>query len=79
MKALHMIAWILLVIGGLNWGLVGIGGFADSDWNVVHLIFGSWPTLEWIIYILVGLSALWLAFEPKGSRMSVPAAAPSAM
>jgi uncharacterized membrane protein YuzA (DUF378 family) len=74
MKALHMIAWILLVIGGLNWGLVGIGEFAGSNWNVVNLIFGSWPTLEAIIYVLVGLSALWLIFKPKHSMMASPMA-----
>jgi uncharacterized membrane protein YuzA (DUF378 family) len=65
MKALHMIAFILLVIGGLNWGLVGIGGFAGANWNVVNLLLGSWPSVEWIVYILVGLSALWLVIGHK--------------
>jgi uncharacterized protein len=60
MKVLHMIAFILLVIGGLNWGLVGLGGFAGADWNVVNMILGSWPQVEWIVYVLVGISALWL-------------------
>lgn len=69
MKALHMIAWWLLIIGGLNWGLVGIGGFAGANWNVVNLILGSAPSVEWIVYILVGLSALWLAFKPRHSSM----------
>jgi len=50
---------ILLVVGGLNWGLVGIGGFAGSNLNVVNLLLGQWPTVEWIVYILVGLSAVW--------------------
>ncbi len=61
MKALHMIAFILLIIGGLNWGLVGLGGFAGANWNVVDLILGSWPSVEWIVYVLVGLSAVWIA------------------
>ncbi len=56
---LHTVAWILVMIGGLNWLLVGIGGFAGSDWNVVHLILGAWPAVEWIVYILVGLSAVY--------------------
>ena len=60
MKILHMIAFILLVIGGLNWGLIGLGGFAGADWNVVNMILGSWPQVEWIVYVLVGLSAIWL-------------------
>ena len=65
MKALHMIAFILLIIGGLNWGLIGLGGFAGSDWNVVHLILGSWPAVEWIVYVLVGLSAIWIAVSHR--------------
>ena len=65
MKVLHMIAFILLVVGGLNWGLVGLGGFFGGSWNVVHMILGSWPVLEWLVYVLVGLSALWLVFTHK--------------
>jgi uncharacterized membrane protein YuzA (DUF378 family) len=61
MKALHMIAFVLVIIGALNWGLVGLGGFAGADWNVVNMILGSVPTVEWIVYILVGLSGIWLA------------------
>ncbi|HVX90417.1 MAG TPA: DUF378 domain-containing protein [Candidatus Paceibacterota bacterium] len=60
-----MIAFILLIVGGLNWGLVGLGGFAGADWNVVHMILGSWPAVEWLVYVLVGLSALWLVFSHK--------------
>lgn len=65
MKALHMIAFILLVIGGLNWGLVGLGGFAGGNWNIVHMILGSMPKIEWLVYILVGLSAIWIAVGHK--------------
>ena len=66
MKALHIIAFILVIVGGLNWGLIGIGGFVGSDLNVVHMILGSWPTVEWIVYVLVGLSALLLLVKHKG-------------
>lgn len=66
MKALHMIAFILLVIGGLNWGLIGLSAFfGGGNWNVVNLILGSWPSVEWLVYVLVGLSALWLAINHK--------------
>lgn len=65
MKALHVISFILVIIGGLNWGLVGLGGFAGANWNVVHLILGAWPTVEWIVYVLVGLGALVLLFSHK--------------
>ncbi len=60
-----MVTFTLLLIGGLNWLLVGIGGFAGGNWNVVNLVFGSWPTLEWIIYVLVGLSALQVLLTHK--------------
>ncbi len=56
MKALHIITWILIIIGGLNWGLVGAAHF-----NLVEKIFGM-GTLTNIIYILVGLSALYELF-----------------
>ncbi|MCA9352922.1 DUF378 domain-containing protein [Patescibacteria group bacterium] len=54
-KVMKTLVWI----GGLNWGLVGIGGlFALGNWNVVNLIFGGLPWLENIIYILVGVCAV---------------------
>ena len=59
-----IIGWILVLVGGINWGLVGIGILAGGNWNVINLIFGrvgqnvAW--LEAIIYLLVGLSALMI-------------------
>lgn len=63
-----MIAWWLLVIGGLNWGLVGLGGFLGGDWNIVRLILGSWPVVEWAVYVLVGLSTVYLLVQGKGGE-----------
>lgn len=54
MKALTWIATLLMVVGAINWGLVGLFNF-----NLVFTIFGSIPTLETIIYILVGISGIW--------------------
>jgi len=51
------IAVILLVIGGLNWGLVGLANF-----NLVDTIFGAGSTLATIVYALVGVSAVYAAF-----------------
>jgi uncharacterized membrane protein YuzA (DUF378 family) len=67
MKALHSIAFILLVIGGLNWGLVGIGEWASGDWNVVHMILGGVPAIEALVYVLVGLSAIYLVATHKST------------
>lgn len=70
MKKLPMIAWWLAIIGALNWLLVGLGSaMGNANWNVVKIIFGSWPGLENLVYILVGLSGLWLLWnELMGSK-----------
>lgn len=57
MRTIHIIAFILLIIGGLNWGLIGI-----IHYNVIAKIFGT-GVLANIIYILVGLAALWELFR----------------
>lgn len=59
MKALHAIAFILVVIGGINWLLVGF------NWNLVDAIFGAGSIIAKIIYILVGLSAILLVVTHK--------------
>ncbi len=65
MKALHSTAFVLTVVGGLNWGLVAIGTYMGSNWNVVNLLLGQWSGVENIVYLLVGLSALMLMFSHK--------------
>jgi uncharacterized protein len=65
MKALHIIAFLLVVVGALNWGLLGLGALMGSDWNVVHMILGSLPQLENIVYLLVGLSGIYLLLTHK--------------
>lgn len=65
MKGLHMITFLLTIIGGLNWGLVGLGGLMNADWNLVHMILGSMPSLESLVYLLVGLSAIVLLVGHK--------------
>ena len=52
------IVLLLVLIGGINWGLVGLGGFLGKNLNVVNLLLGGVPTLEYVVYILVGLAAL---------------------
>ena len=59
MKALHSIAFVLLVIGGLNWLLIGLG--------VGDVVAYLGSTLATIVYILVGLSAVYLAFTHKST------------
>lgn len=56
--SVHGVAYVLVLVGALNWGLVGIGGFMGKELNLVNMLLGTWPMVEWIVYILVGLSAL---------------------
>lgn len=61
---MHKLSVILLWIGGLNWGLVGLGGFVGSDWNVVGMLG---MTLSNIIFVLVGLAAIYELVTHKGN------------
>ena len=58
MRVLNTITLVLLIVGGLNWGLVGLFGF-----DLVAAIFGEMSPLSHIVYTLVGLSALYLASQ----------------
>jgi len=53
-KALSTTALVLVIIGGLNWGLVGL-----FDYNLVDSLFGVGSALARIVYVLVGLAALY--------------------
>ncbi len=54
MRYLGIITLVLLIIGGLSWGLVGL-----FEFNLVTALFGSVPILVTIVYVLVGMSALY--------------------
>jgi hypothetical protein len=56
MNSLDWIALILVIIGGLNWGLVGVLNF-----DLVAAIFGAMSLVSRIVYALVGISAIYLA------------------
>ena len=53
MKSLHMLTFLLLVVGGLNWLLMGVWGWDISNW-----LGGMGSTLARAIYVLVGLAAI---------------------
>jgi uncharacterized membrane protein YuzA (DUF378 family) len=54
MKAINLVTLLLIIVGGINWGLVGL-----LDFNLVAAIFGSGTTLTRLVYILVGVSAVY--------------------
>jgi len=75
MDVLKTIALILVIIGGLNWGLVGL-----LELDVIVIIFGEMSILSRIIYGLMGLAAAYIAFtsftetkpEPKIEARTEP-------
>ncbi len=55
MKELHMVTFLLMVVGAVNWGLVGLFNF-----NLVNTLLGSMPSIERLVYVLVGASAVYV-------------------
>ena len=54
MHIINVVTLVLLIVGGLNWGLVGL-----FDFDLVATLFGEMSALSRIVYTLVGVSALW--------------------
>ena len=54
MKVLNLVTLILVIVGGLNWGLVGL-----ADFDLVAALFGEGSVLARAVYVLVGLSAAY--------------------
>lgn len=54
MKVIDTIALILVIVGAINWGLIGLFNF-----NLVTMIFGNMSAISRIIYTLVGIAGLW--------------------
>lgn len=66
MNVLNKVTLLLLIVGGLNWGLVGLLNF-----DLVAAIFGEMSLLSRVVYSLVGLSAVWQLvplFGGEGNR-----------
>jgi len=54
MRTLHVITLTLVIIGGINWGLIGL-----FNYNLVDAIFGTMTLTSRVIYTLVGIAGLW--------------------
>lgn len=68
-NGISILSWVLLVIGGLNWGLVGLFGF-----NLVEALFNDWIIAR-TIYILVGIAAAYSLISMfKKNSSSTPSA-----
>jgi uncharacterized protein len=55
-KWIHMVAFVLVVVGGVNWGLFGL-----FNLDLVEVLFSGVPTVAEIIYVLIGAAAVYLA------------------
>lgn len=58
MKWVELVATLLVVVGAVNWGLMGL-----LNLNLVSTVLGAWPLVEKVVYVLVGLSGLWLLYD----------------
>jgi hypothetical protein len=63
MKTLDVVAAVLLVVGGLNWGLVGAAQF-----DLVATLFGAMSLLSRVVYVLVGVAAVYQALQWKAMQ-----------
>lgn len=62
MKVLHIVAFLLVLVGALNWGLVGL-----FNYNLVTALLGTMPMVEKWVYVLVGASAVFELMTHKKS------------
>lgn len=69
MRVVYRIALVLIIIGGLNWGLVGF-----FDFNLVDALFGVDSAISRVVYALVGLSAVLVLIEKMMSMSKTPSA-----
>jgi uncharacterized membrane protein YuzA (DUF378 family) len=72
-EGLNLLTLVLAIVGGVNWGLVGL-----FDLDLVAAIFGAGSVLARLVYVLVGLSALWQlvplmsTFRAESTHASAP-------
>lgn len=71
-SATDRIAAVLVIVGAINWGLVGLFGF-----NLVQAPFGSVEILERAVYVIVALAGLWLVRLLARSAASEPITTPT--
>ena len=63
-KELHMAAFIHVIVGAVNWGLWGL-----FNLDLVDVLLGGWPLLARLVYVLVGLSGVYLFATHKDTCM----------
>ncbi|HKJ60121.1 MAG TPA: DUF378 domain-containing protein [Halobacteriales archaeon] len=75
-SALDWVSLVLVIVGAINWGLVGLGSFVGSNFNLVNLLLGGFPAVESLVYVLVGLAGLYelyFAYQLYSARSEMAA------
>ncbi|MEI7741579.1 MAG: DUF378 domain-containing protein [bacterium] len=57
---LHKVSYVLVLVGALNWGLIGV-----AKWNLVTALLGGFSMVERLVYILVGAAAVLMLVAPS--------------
>jgi uncharacterized protein len=61
MKTLHMVSFIAVIAGAINWALIGL-----FNYNVVAILFGTAPMIMRVVYVAIGLAAVQLLMSHQG-------------
>lgn len=65
----------LVIVGAVNWGLIGVAHFvsASANWNLVNILLGSFPAIEALVYLLVGLAGIYgIYFASRVAGVEMP-------
>lgn len=62
------VAKLLVLIGSINWGLIGVGYFSGNDLDVVTMVLGTWPAAVAVVNILIGLSIVYLLLPGRSGH-----------
>ena len=63
MSTMDWVAWVLVIVGALNWGFVGL-----ANLNLVEALLGTAPQMVQFVYILIGLSGLYTLWKVKAAK-----------
>jgi len=74
MKYIPTIAMVLIILGAINWGLIGVGAYmGGQNWNLVEILFKQWPEVINLAYVVIGVAGIWALYDwyahsSKGKR-----------
>ena len=64
MKIIPTLSMVIIILGALNWGLIGLGELmGGQNWNVIAQIFDQWPEVLYFSYLIIGIAGIWVLFD----------------